>query len=93
MACPPKPASHNGRCGWSHNPRTSSKVSPPSVDLNSADGCVPAQTTPGSVGDATICQTRSTVAGLSPSVVPTGNAIGPCSEPTGSCQVAPRSSE
>jgi hypothetical protein len=85
MAWPPNPASHWGRCGWSHRERTSSNDSPRSVDRNSADGWVPAQTTSGSAWLGWICQTRST---LAPSSVGKRTAA-----PWVSVQVRPRSSE
>ena len=42
---PPPPGCHCGRCGWSHSPRTSEKVRPPSSLRNSAAGSTPAYRT------------------------------------------------
>src|SRR5215207_9936485 len=85
IACPPKPAPQSLRCGWSHSPRTSSKVTPPSADFHSDEGCAPAYTTPGwSAGAGWICQTRSSDASAS-----AGKPIEPSG---GSFQVLPRSS-
>ena len=39
---PPPPGCHCGRCGWSHSPRTSEKLRPPSSLRNSAAGSTPA---------------------------------------------------
>ena len=47
-AWPPYPSFHSLRCGWSHSPRSSSKVSPPSSERKIAPGSVPAKTTPSS---------------------------------------------
>ena len=83
-ACPPNPAPHCGRCGWSHSARSSAKVSPPSVERNTAPGSVPAHTRPGSQPAAS-AQTRSTLPSTSSGIR---------TDPSGvSSQVAPRSSE
>src|SRR5262249_7973031 len=56
---PPPPGIQCSRCGWSHSPRTSSYVRPPSVERNNADGSTPAYTTSGSpAGAGANCQTR-----------------------------------
>src|SRR4051794_20529942 len=85
IAWPPKPAPHWGRCGWSHNERTSSNVSPRSVERHSAAGWLPAYTTSGSDADGASAQIASTVAPAS-----AGKATPPVGE---ACQLLPRSSE
>ena len=86
IAWPPNPAPQSGRCGWSHSERTRVNVSPRSSERNSADGCVPTQTTSGSAGPpGWICHTRSTLLPRS-----AGNRT---ETPAFSLQVRPRSSE
>ena len=87
-ACPPKPAFHSGRCGWSQRPRTSENVSPRSSERKTAPGSVPAQTTP-SPPSAEVpgcsCHTRASVVSVS-----SGKRAAPFGV---SSHVAPRSSE
>ena len=85
-AAPPNPGAQFGRCGWSHRPRTSSKLSPPSSLRHSDVGSQPAQTTPGrSAVSGWICQTLASAVSVS-----SGNVIDAWSF---SSQVAPRSSD
>ena len=86
-AWPPYPSFHSVRWGWSHRPRTSSNVSPRSVDLNTAPGSVPAHTTPSSPAGEPgwSCQTEASVAPVS-----SGKRIAPFGV---SSQVSPRLSE
>ena len=60
---PPPPGSQRGRWGWSHSPSTSSNVSPPSSERNSAAGSTPAHTVPGRSSPAGCsCHTRASAA-------------------------------
>ena len=74
-AAPPKPGCQFGRCGWSHSPRTSSKVRPPSSLRHRDVGSQPAHTTSGrSAVSGCSCQTRASAAPVS-----AGKAIGAAS--------------
>src|ERR1051326_3944974 len=88
MVCkhrPPPPGCQVGRCGWSHRPRTSSNVWPPSVERKSAAGSTPTYTTSGSAAVAgVICQACLMLASTSDGNLRFGAS--------GSVQVLPRSS-
>ena len=83
---PPPPGCHCGRCGWSHSPRTSEKLRPPSSLRNRAAGSTPAYITSGSSdGPGASCQILANDASVS-----SGKRKAACSS---SVHVSPRSSE
>src|SRR5579859_299550 len=55
---PPAPGCQCGPVPCSRSPFSSSQLSPPSVDLNSAASSIPAYTVLASVSDGSKCQTR-----------------------------------